>query len=114
MIVTQIFSGGFWIMAVTKEQVMSALEEVYDPEIPINVVDLGLIYEVDVKEDDTVDVKMTMTAPGCPMHQTISADVRQQILGVEGVKGANVQVVWEPLWTPARLSDRAKKKLGFA
>ncbi len=98
---------------ITKEQVEEALKEVYDPEIPINVVDLGLIYDIDV-QDSTVNIKMTMTAPGCPMHQTIAADVRQAVQGVEGVEKANVQVVWEPRWTPARLSDNAKKRLGFS
>ncbi len=99
-------------MAVTKEQVIDALKEVYDPEIPLSVIDLGLIYEVDV-QDSTVNVKMTMTAPGCPMHQMITGEVRQAIQAIEGVEKANVELVWEPRWSPARISPDAKKKLGF-
>jgi len=95
-----------------KEQVLETLKDCYDPEIPVNLVDLGLIYDVQVT-DGTVDVKMTLTAPGCPMHTYITQDVQQKLLAVPGVKEANVQVVWEPRWTPARMSDDAKKRLGF-
>lgn len=97
---------------VTKEDVLNALRECYDPEIPVNIVDLGLIYNVNVK-GDTVDVEMTLTATGCPMSAPISAEARERILQLDGVKTANVKVVWDPPWTPERMSLEAKKMFGF-
>lgn len=97
---------------VEKEEVMKALKNCYDPEIPINIVDLGLIYDVQIR-DDKVHVKMTLTAPGCPMHSFIAQDVKQQLEKINGVKEAVVEIVWEPPWTPDRMSQEAKKQLGF-
>lgn len=97
---------------VTEKEVIGMLKECYDPEIPVNIVDLGLIYGIDV-DDDKVHVRMTLTAPGCPMHAVIARDVKQRLERMEGVKKAEVEVVWEPVWTPDRMSDEAKKKLGF-
>jgi metal-sulfur cluster biosynthetic enzyme len=97
---------------VTNEQVYGALRNCFDPEIPINVVDLGLIYDVKV-EDDVVKVVMTLTARGCPAHSFISDHVRQEIVKVPGVKSATVQVVWEPPWNVGRMSEAARKKLGL-
>jgi len=98
---------------VTEEKIWEALQNCYDPEIPINIVDLGLVYDVAVA-NETVKVKMTLTAPGCPMHSTISQDVREKLLAVAGVKDAQGDVVWEPPWSPAMMSDAAKTKLGFS
>lgn len=97
---------------ITREIVLDALKECYDPEIPVNVVDLGLIYDVRIN-DDHVEVDMTLTAPGCPMHVPISEDVKGKVEAIAGVKDAQVNVVWEPPWTPERMSDIAKKSLGF-
>lgn len=97
---------------VTKDDVMNVLKQCYDPEIPVNVVDLGLIYGVDI-EGDTVNIEMTLTAPGCPMHSLIARDVKQKVETLDEVNQANVQVVWDPPWTPDRLSEKAKKILGF-
>jgi metal-sulfur cluster biosynthetic enzyme len=97
---------------VTKEQVYEALQECYDPEIPVNIVDLGLVYDVHV-EDEKVAVKMTLTAPGCGMGTMIAADARQRILALEGVVDATVDLVWDPPWDPSRISDQAKQKLGI-
>jgi len=97
---------------VTKEQVYEVLRNCYDPEIPINLVDLGLIYDVQVK-DDQVNVVMTLTARGCPAHSFISEQVRQQVAEIPGVKSTNVQVVWDPPWDISRLSDAAKAQLGL-
>jgi metal-sulfur cluster biosynthetic enzyme len=97
---------------VTNEQVYDVLRQCYDPEIPINLVDLGLIYDVQV-EDDQVKVVMTLTARGCPAHSFISEQVRQQVAKIEGVKSAQVQVVWDPPWDISRLSEAAKKQLGL-
>jgi FeS assembly SUF system protein len=100
-------------LMVSKEAVMTALSNCYDPEIPVNIVDLGLIYDVRVK-DSTVEVDMTLTAPGCPMSAVISEDVRHKLEQIEGVENAVVNVVWEPPWTPDKMSDDAKKSLGFS
>lgn len=97
---------------VTQEQVYDALQQCFDPEIPVNIVDLGLVYDVQVK-DDHVNVVMTLTARGCPAHTFISEDVRTQVAKIPGVKTANVQVVWDPPWDPSRMSDTAKRQLGF-
>jgi FeS assembly SUF system protein len=98
---------------VTQDEVMAVLRQCYDPEIPINIVDLGLIYNVEVG-DKRVDVDMTLTAPGCPMHSLIARDVKQKLGTIPDVEEVNVKVVWDPPWTPDRMSDEAKKKLGFA
>jgi FeS assembly SUF system protein len=96
----------------SKEDVLAVLKKCYDPEIPINIVDLGLVYDVDLK-DEKVHVRMTLTAPGCPMHTMISEDVKKKLLTLEGVSDAEVEIVWEPPWTPERMSETAKKMLGW-
>ena len=98
---------------VTQEQVLEALKECYDPEIPVNVVDLGLIYGVEVSPEDKVKVTMTLTTPGCGMAHNIALQVKQRALQVPGVKDATVTVVWEPAWDPSRMSPAAKQKLGM-
>jgi len=98
---------------VTEDQVYEALKQCFDPEIPVNVVDLGLIYDVKII-DDWVGVKMTLTTPGCGMSGMIAQDVRNRVLRLPGVKGADVRIVWEPAWTPERMSADARKRLGFA
>jgi metal-sulfur cluster biosynthetic enzyme len=97
---------------VTQEQVYEALHDCYDPEIPINLVDLGLIYSVEVEEGH-VNVVMTLTARGCPAHSFISEAVRARVAQIPGVESARVQVVWDPPWDPSRLSEAAKKQLGM-
>lgn len=104
-------------MAITEQDVLSALKSCYDPEIPVNIVDLGLIYRVnfapvaDDKQDVTVD--MTLTAQGCPEHVNISAQVKSRVEQLPGVRNAAVNVVWTPPWTPERLSPEARKQLGI-
>jgi metal-sulfur cluster biosynthetic enzyme len=97
---------------VTKEQVYEALQDCYDPEIPVNIVDLGLVYDVEVN-DGNVAVKMTLTAPGCGMGTMIAADAKQKILALEGVADAAVDLVWEPPWNPSMISEEAKQRLGI-
>jgi metal-sulfur cluster biosynthetic enzyme len=97
---------------VTSEQVYEVLRNCYDPEIPVNLVDLGLIYDVRI-DNDHVNVVMTLTARGCPAHRFISEQVREQVAKISGVKSANVQVVWDPPWDISRLSEAAKKQLGL-
>jgi metal-sulfur cluster biosynthetic enzyme len=95
-----------------EEQVIDALRECYDPEIPVNLVDLGLIYDVKIL-DNWIGVKMTLTTPGCGMSGMISQQVRNRLMQLPGIKEADVRIVWEPAWSPARMSEEAKKKLGF-
>ncbi len=103
--------------AITEQDVLSALRSCYDPEIPVNIVDLGLIYSVkfapatDDKQD--VLVEMTLTAPGCPEHVNISMQVKSRLEQLPGIRNANVNVVWTPPWTPERLSAEARKQLGI-
>ena len=97
---------------VTMEDIVKALKECYDPEIPVNVWDLGLIYDVNV-DGDKVHVKMTLTAPGCPMHAFISKEVREKLQSVSGVKEASVEVVWDPPWSPDKMSPEARVQLGI-
>lgn len=96
----------------TKDQVYEALQTCYDPEIPVNIVDLGLIYDVEINEDK-VNVKMTLTAPGCGMGAMIASDAQQKIMEIPGVAEANVDLVWDPPWDPSKISDEAKQKLGI-
>jgi metal-sulfur cluster biosynthetic enzyme len=97
---------------ISQEAVYAALRECYDPEIPVNLVDLGLIYDVKII-DDWVGVRMTLTSPGCGMSGIISQNVRNRVLRVPGVKDADVRIVWQPAWSPAMMSEEAKKKLGL-
>ncbi len=99
-------------MSVSRERVMDLLYNCYDPEIPVNIVDLGLVYDVQVN-DDRVNVKMTLTAPGCPAHTQITQEIQQQLESLEGVREVNVEIVWEPPWNPSMMSTAAKQKLGI-
>ena len=97
-----------------EERIVEVLRTVYDPEIPANIYDLGLIYRVDYNPNDcSLDIDMTLTAPGCPLADFIMEDVRQKVLSVEGVKTAQVNLVFEPEWTQDMMSDEAKMDLGF-
>lgn len=103
-------------MPVTEQDVLGALKSCYDPEIPVNIVDLGLIYKVDLvpaddKQDVTVD--LTLTAQGCPEHVNISMQVKSRLEQLPGIRNAAVNVVWTPPWTPERLSPDARKQLGI-
>ncbi len=95
---------------ITETTIYNALRECYDPEIPVNLVDLGLIYDVKII-DDWVGIKMTLTSPGCGMSGMISQNVRDSVLKVPGVKDADVRIVWQPAWSPAMMSEEAKKQL---
>jgi metal-sulfur cluster biosynthetic enzyme len=97
---------------VTREDVLEALKEVYDPEIPINVVDLGLIYDVAVNRND-VDVKMTLTFAGCGMGPYIAQQAEFRVAEVEGVEDVNVELVFDPPWTPDKITEDGKKLLGL-
>jgi len=97
---------------ISEANVYEALRQCYDPEIPINVVDMGLVYDVKII-DDWVGIEMTLTTPGCGMGGYIANIIREKLLEVPGVHDADVRVVWEPRWSPAMMSEDARKKLGF-
>ncbi|HIP88830.1 MAG TPA: metal-sulfur cluster assembly factor [Thermococcus paralvinellae] len=97
----------------SKEIILEKLKEVIDPEIGIDVVNLGLIYDVDVRPDNTVYVKMTMTTPGCPLTMWLLKAVEEKVLEIPGVKDAEIELTFDPPWTPERISEEYKKKLGL-
>ena len=96
-----------------REGIVAALRTVYDPEIPVNIYDLGLVYGIDVGDDGRVDVRMTLTAPGCPVAGSLPGEVEERLEEVAGVREANVELVWEPTWSPDVLSEDVKLQLGL-
>ena len=100
-------------VAVVKAQVIEAISTVYDPEIPVNIYELGLVYNVDLAEDGLVNVRMTLTSPMCPAAQQIPAEVQQKVEAVDGVAKANVEIVWDPPWSMDKMSDTARFALGL-
>lgn len=97
----------------TEERIVDVLKTVYDPEIPVDIWNLGMIYKIDVKDDHTVDLDMTFTAPSCPAADFILEDVRTKVESLEEVKGANVNLVFEPAWDQSMMSEEARVELGF-
>jgi len=98
---------------VTKEQVFSELRKCMDPEVPVNVVDLGLIYGVNVSDKNNVDIKMTMTTRGCPLHDTLVSDVKRNLNKLEGIGSVNVEIVWDPPWSIEKMNPAVREKLGY-
>lgn len=98
---------------VTQEEIYSALRKCMDPEIPVNVVDLGLIYGVKVNEENNVDIEMTMTTRGCPLHDTLVSDVKRYVGKINGVAGINVSIVWDPPWSVDKIEPSVRDQLGF-
>ncbi len=96
-----------------EERVIDAMRGVYDPEIPVNIYDLGLIYRLEIDAQGSVAVDMTLTAPGCPVAQTFPGTVEREIMGVPGVTAAHVELVWDPPWSQDRMSEEAKLELGM-
>ena len=95
------------------EAVIEALKEIYDPEIPVNIYDLGLIYEVQVSPESHVKVLMTLTTPNCPVAESMPGEVELRVGSVPGVGNAEVELVWDPPWDPQKMSDEAKLELGM-
>jgi len=93
---------------ISEEQVRASLKQCMDPEIPISIVDLGLIYDIDISEKNDVNIKMTMTTKGCPLHDTMVDDVKRYTRKVSGVNNVNVDIVWDPPWSMDKISDEAK------
>ncbi|HXQ95062.1 MAG TPA: iron-sulfur cluster assembly protein [Thermoplasmata archaeon] len=97
-----------------EQAIMSELKKLYDPEIPMNIVDLGLIYGLEWKDDTSVTVRMTMTSPGCPVIEVLCDEVKGAALRAPGVRSAHVDVVWDPPWGPDKMTELARRQLGFA
>ncbi len=98
---------------VLEDKVIDAIKECYDPEIPVNIWELGLIYEINVGDDPIVNVRMTLTAPGCPAARSLPIEVHDRIAEIPEVKDVNIEIVWDPPWTPEMMSQEAKLELGF-
>ena len=96
-----------------RQRVVEALKQVYDPEIPVNIYDLGLIYHLDIGDDGAIAIDMTLTTPGCPVAETFPGMVEYEVSQVEGVKSAAVEIVWDPPWTQDRMTEAAKLELGM-
>lgn len=99
--------------AITEERVYNALRKCMDPEIPVNVVDLGLIYDVKVEGGKDVDITMTMTTRGCPLHDTLVSDIKRHVSKINGVGNVNVEIVWDPPWNLDKMDPAVREKLGF-
>ena len=96
-----------------QEAVIEALKSIYDPEIPVNIYELGLIYDVAVDADGDAIVSMTLTTPNCPVAESMPAEVEMRVLSVPGIRDAEVKLVWEPAWDPSKMSDEARLELGM-
>ena len=96
-----------------KEDVIEMLKTIFDPEIPVNIYELGLIYEIDVSESGNVVIQMTLTAPGCPVAQTFPGDVENKIRSIDGINKVHVELVWDPPWTRDQMSEAAQLQLGM-
>ena len=96
-----------------EERIVDVLKTVYDPEIPVNIWDLGMSYKIDVLDDGNVNVDMTFTSPSCPAADFILEDVRSKIESVSGIKAANIELVFEPVWDQSMMSEEARVELGF-
>jgi len=99
--------------SVSQIEVIAALKTVYDPEIPVNVYDLGLIYEIKIDKNNRVDIKMTLTAPNCPIADSLLDDVRNKVRDIDKVRGVNIDLVFLPAWEPSMMSEEAKLELGY-
>ena len=96
-----------------QEAVIEALKSIYDPEIPVNIYELGLIYDVRVDADGDAVIDMTLTTPNCPVAESMPAEVEMRVLSVPGIRDAEVKLVWEPSWDPSKMSDEARLELGM-
>jgi FeS assembly SUF system protein len=96
-----------------KEKIIESLKGVYDPEIGLDIVNLGLIYDINISEEGEVDIKMTLTTPGCPLAGSVEEAVRTVVSAIDEVKNVNVELVWDPPWNPSMMSEEAKQILGI-
>jgi FeS assembly SUF system protein len=98
---------------VSEEQVIEAIRLIYDPEIDVNVYDLGLIYKIDIQEDNSIKIDMTLTSANCPYAQELPVDIKEEVELVEGVKDVSINIVWFPPWGPEQMTEAAKLELGI-
>ena len=96
-----------------KQQAIEILRSCYDPEIPVDIYELGLVYEINTESPESLDVKMTLTSPSCPVAESLPLEVESKLLGVPGIETVNVEVVWDPTWTMDNMSEAAKLQLGL-
>jgi FeS assembly SUF system protein len=96
-----------------KQKVIDVLKTVYDPEIPVDIYELGLVYTVDIAADNRVGITMTLTSPACPVAESLPPEVEQKVSAIEGVSGAKVEITWDPPWTPELMSEAARLTLGM-
>ena len=96
-----------------ENEIVEALKTVFDPEIPVNIYELGLIYDIDIQAEGVVQVKMTLTSPGCPVAGSLPGEVRDKVAGVPGVTSVDVELVWDPSWNPSMMSEAARLELGM-
>lgn len=97
----------------TETEIVQVLREVFDPEIPVNIYDLGLIYDIEINDEGKAKIVMTLTAPNCPVADQLPIEVKEKVLSVDGIKEAEVELVFDPPWDPSMLSDEAKLELGM-
>lgn len=95
------------------ERIIEALKTIFDPEIPVNIYELGLVYKVEVEDDDKVVVEMTLTSPNCPVAETLPQEVEMKVAAVEGATGCEVRIVWDPPWNPTMMTEEAQLELGM-
>ena len=100
-------------MSELKEQVVSEIKKIYDPEIPVNIYELGLIYKIEIKEKKKVNIDMTLTSPNCPVAESLPKMVKDNILKLEGIDDVNLNLVWDPPWTKDKMSEAAKLELNL-
>jgi FeS assembly SUF system protein len=96
-----------------KDEIVGALRSIYDPEIPVNIYDMGLIYEIDIDDQGAAKIEMTLTSPGCPVSETLFADVESKTAAVDGVTAVKVELVWEPPWSPEMMTEAAQLELAW-
>ena len=100
-------------MSEIKEKIISEIKKIYDPEIPVNIYELGMIYKIEVKDSNKVMIEMTLTSPNCPVAESLPNSVKQNILKVEGIKHVDLKLVWDPPWTKDKMSEAAKLELNL-
>ena len=100
-------------MSDLKESIIKEIKKIYDPEIPVNIYELGLIYDIKVNKDNKVDIEMTLTSPNCPVEESLPNMVKENILKVTGVKDVDLKLVWDPPWTKEKMSEAAKLELNL-
>lgn|SRR4030042_4106891 len=96
-----------------ENKIIEAIKTCYDPEIPVNIYEMGLIYDIQIDNNHLVQIKMTLTSPGCPVAGTLPGEIQEKVKSIEGISNAKVEVVWDPPWNPDMMSEEAKLELGF-